>query len=289
MKNSKSGLHPRNKHKSGYDFKVLLEGYPHLKPFVIQNDYGNVSVDFSDPFAVKELNKALLKVHYGIDYWDFSDDNLCPPIPGRVDYIHHIADLIKSLGINKDITILDIGTGATCIYPLLGVQEYNWNFVCSDIESDSLIQAQRIIDENHLAFKISLRHQNDQANILTGIIENGDLFSVAMCNPPFYKSEAEAQGANRRKSKNLGNNIIRNFSGVHNELWYPGGEKAFLHNYLYQSSLYKEQLTWCTSLVSSKENVKSLENSSKKLKVKDFKVIPMHQGNKVARIVAWRF
>ena len=82
---------------------------------------------------------------------------------------------------------------------------------------------------------------------------------------------------------------MRNFSGNNNELWYVGGEKSFLHNYLYESSLFKEKSHWFTSLVSKKENVESLEKSSKKLGVKEFKVIPMSQGNKVTRIVCWRF
>jgi 23S rRNA (adenine1618-N6)-methyltransferase len=110
-----------------------------------------------------------------------------------------------------------------------------------------------------------------------------------MCNPPFFKSAEEAQGANKRKNKNLGNNTVRNFSGNNNELWYVGGEKAFLHNYLYESSLYKTQSTWFTSLVSKKENIKSLQKSSEKLGAKEFKVIPMSQGNKVTRIACWRF
>ena len=103
------------------------------------------------------------------------------------------------------------------------------------------------------------------------------------------KSAEEARGANRRKTRNLGNNAVRNFSGNNNELWYPGGEKAFLHNYLYQSSLYKDISVWFTSLVSKKETIKSLQKSGEKLKVKTMKIIPMHQGNKVTRIVAWQF
>ena len=289
MKNSKSGLHIRNKHKAGYDFEVLTKQYATLQSFVSKNKYGNLSIDFSDPKAVKELNKALLKVHYGIHHWNFPDENLCPPIPGRVDYIHHVADLLESSGITEDVTVLDIGTGATCIYPLLGVAEYNWNFIGTDIELDSLDSAQDIIDDNDLDPQILLRQQFDEANILTGIIEKDNAFSVSICNPPFYKSEAEARGANHRKSRNLGNNTVRNFAGNNNELWYPGGEKAFLHNYLYQSSLYKDQCTWFTSLVSKKENVESLQKSSEKLKAKAFKMIPMHQGNKVTRIVAWQF
>lgn len=281
------GLHPKNKFNKGYDFEALIFQNPLLKEFVSENKYQNLSIDFSNPKAVKELNKALLFTYDAITTWEFPDENLCPPIPGRLDYIHHVSDLIS-----KDISnthILDIGTGATCIYPLLGAVEYNWNFVATDIDLASLDTAQDIIDDNHLDKKVTLRQQFDEQNILKGIIEEGDAFAAVMCNPPFYKSAEEAQGANKRKNKNLRNNAVRNFSGNNNELWYVGGEKAFLHNYLYQSSLFKERSAWFTSLVSKKENVESLQASAKKLGVTTFKIIPMNQGNKVTRIVCWQF
>ena len=287
--NSKPGLHPRNKHKNGYNFDVLTKHNKNIASLTTKNDYGTVTIDFSDPKAVKELNVTLLEVHYGIQKWNFPDENLCPPIPGRVDYIHYVSDLLAESSITDKITILDIGTGATCIYPLLGAKEYDWNFVATDIDLDSLHIAQDIITDNNFDAKIILRQQFDEANILKGIIEKGDSFSAVICNPPFYKSETEAKGANARKSRNLGTNAVRNFAGNNNELWYPGGEKAFLHNYLYQSSLYKDTSVWFTSLVSKKETIKSLQKSGEKLKVKEMKVIPMHQGNKVTRIVAWRF
>ncbi len=282
----KKGLHPKNKFNKGYNFDDLLIKNPLLKEFILQNKFGTTTIDFSNPKAVKQLNKALLFTFQKLSVWNFPDKNLCPPIPGRLDYIHHLADLISS---EKDIKILDIGTGATCIYPLLGVAEYNWNFVGTDIDLDSLDSAQDIIDDNHLEAKITLRQQFDESHILKGILEKDEVFTATMCNPPFYKSAEEAQGANARKSRNLGNNAIRNFAGNNNELWYVGGEKAFLHNYLYESSLFSTESTWFTSLVSKKENISSLEKSAKKLKASRFKVIPMHQGNKVTRIVAWGF
>lgn len=279
-------LHKNNKHNSGYDFNKLIKASEALKPFVAENSYGTVTIDFSDPKAVKELNKALLKAHYGIEYWNFPDENLCPPIPGRVDYIHHLADLLSE---EENIKILDIGTGASCVYPILGVSEYNWDFVATDIDLDSLDYAQDIIDDNTLDSKIILRQQFKEEHVLKEILEDGDAFTATMCNPPFYKSAEEAQGANKRKNRNLGNNAVRNFSGNNNELWYIGGEKAFLHTYLYESSLFPKSSKWFTSLVSNKDNVQSLEKSSKKLGVAEFKIIPMTQGNKVTRIVCWRF
>ncbi len=285
---TKEGLHPKNKHKDGYDFEKMVQSNLKLKEFVFTNEYGTETIDFSNPKGVKELNKALLFSEYKITTWNFSDENLCPPIPGRVDYIHHLADLIGGSSEEK-ITILDIGTGASCVYPLLGVSEYDWNFVATDIDLDSLDSAQDIIDDNGFSAKIELRQQVDERNVLKGILEDQDLFTATMCNPPFYKSAEEAQGANRRKTRNLGNNAVRNFAGNNNELWYVGGEKAFLHTYLYESSQFPKSSTWFTSLVSKKENIESLQKSSEKLKAKEFKVIPMSQGNKVTRIVAWRF
>lgn len=280
------GLHQDNKFNKGYNFDDLILKNPLLKEFVLENKFGVISIDFSDPKAVKELNKALLFTFDKIKVWSFPDENLCPPIPGRLDYILHLSDLLSS---EKDIKILDIGTGATCIYPLLGVAQFNWSFVATDIDLDSLDSAQDIIDDNQLESKIELRQQLNEQQILKGILKDDDSFSAVMCNPPFYKSAEEAQGANRRKTKNLGNNAVRNFSGNNNELWFPGGEKAFLHNYLYESSLYPNKSIWFTSLVSKKENVVSLETSSKKLGAKEFKVIDMNQGNKVTRIVCWQF
>ena len=280
------GLHPKNNFKNGYNFDELIIKNPELKQFVAKNEFGTVTIDFSNLEAVRELNKALICSLDKISNWNFPRENLCPPIPGRLDYIHYLADLLSLKGEAK---ILDIGTGATCIYPLLGASVFDWSFVATDIDLDSLDVAQDIIDDNNLTEKIELRQQFKEENILKGIIVDGDSFTAVMCNPPFYKSAEEAQGANGRKSKNLGNNAIRNFAGNNNELWYIGGEKAFLHNYLYESSLYKTSSKWFTSLVSKKENVKSLEKSSKKLGALEFKVIPMHQGNKVTRIVAWRF
>lgn len=284
MKDKK--LHPKNKFNSGYNFEELIKVNHSLKDFVLENEYGTTTIDFSDPKAVKELNKALLFTFDKISVWNFPDENLCPPIPGRLDYIHHLADLLSS---EENIKILDIGTGATCIYPLLGVAAYNWNFVATDIDLDSLDTAQDIIDDNNFTDTIELRQQFDEKNILKGIIKDNDSFSAVMCNPPFYKSAEEAQGANKRKNRNLGNSAVRNFSGNNNELWYVGGEKAFLHNYLYESSMFKQKSKWFTSLVSKKENVESLEKSSKKLGATQFKVIPLSQGNKVTRIVCWKF
>ena len=285
MTDSRKNLHPRNRHGKGYDFEFLILKNRRLNAFLFENKFRVRSIDFSDPKAVKELNRSLLRSHYKVHYWDFPEDHLCPPVPGRVDYIHYLADLKN----NDNVKVLDIGIGATCIYPLLGNAEYNWVFVGTDVNGDSLDSAQRIIDKNNLNEVIELRKQSERQHILKNIIQENDAFTFTMCNPPFYKSQREARVANEKKSKNLGIPPIRNFSGHSDELYYKGGEKAFLHNYLYESSLFSEASEWFTSLVSKKDHLMSLQTSAQKLGVATFKVIPMHHGNKATRIVAWRF
>lgn len=286
-----SNFHPKNKHNSGYNFKELIAILPELTAFVFTNKYGTETIDFANSKAVKLLNTALLKKHYGIEHWDFPDENLCPPIPGRVDYIHHLADLINDSNISEDIQVIDVGTGATCVYPLLGNAVYNWKFLGTDIDNESLLIAKNVVDRNDLSDVIKFQLQPDEDQIFKGILNEDSKFTASMCNPPFYKSKDEAMGANARKLKGLGksNSEGRNFSGNANELWYVGGEKAFVHTYLYESSLFKKQCFWYTTLVSNKDNLQSMYSSLKKLGATEIKTIPLHQGNKVTRVVAWTF
>lgn len=283
-------MHPNNSHLKEYDYKALAEDFPLLKPYIIQK-FGKDTIDYSNPKAVKLLNQAILKSQYHICYWNFPDKNLCPPIPGRADYIYHLNDLISTGKNQEDIKILDIGTGATLIYPLLGNAIYNWNFVASDTDKDSIENAKKIITENNLENTIEIRLQKNPSSVFKGIIQAKEQFTATMCNPPFYKTEKEALEANKRKQKGLkiDTRKARNFSGTSNELWYKGGEKAFLHNLLYESSLYQENALWYTTLVSKKELVKSMHDSLKKLGAKSIKTIEMQQGNKKSRIVAWSY
>ena len=279
-------------HTNNYNFEVLIDNYPKLQPFVFKNKYGNLTINFSEAKAVRALNTAILKVDYGINYWQFDDNNLTPPIPSRVAYIHLLKDLLLSSNLDGNIKVLDIGTGANCIYPLLGQSIYNWQFVGTDVNKSSIKQAEKIIAKNQLEDKISTRFQNNPNQILQGILAKTDTFTLTMCNPPFYKDETEANSATLKKSKGLNqdtNSINRNFSGISNELWYKGGEKAFLHNYLYESSLFKNKCFWYTTLVANKYNIKSMYASLDKLGAKIIKTLPINIGQKKSRVVAWTF
>lgn len=296
----KEFMHPRNRHREGYDFKALMKATPKLRPFVTVNKYDSQTINFANPEAVKLLNKALLKHHYGISFWDIPESYLCPPIPGRADYIHYAADLLAAAndGVirkGKKVRVLDIGVGANCVYPIIGHQEYGWSFVGVDIDEQALQSAQEIISKNdELKNAIELRLQKHKADIFTFAIKPGELFDLTVCNPPFHASVKEAAEGSKRKWNNLGLKVGReepllNFGGQNTELWYPGGEAAFLKQMATQSTRFAKQCLWFTTLVSKKENLRILYNALQKAGAIEVQTINMSQGQKASRIMAWTF
>jgi len=295
----KTKLHSRNKHRERYSFKQLIESCNELAQYVIVNKFGDESIDFFNPEAVKMLNKSLLKHFYNILYWEIPSSYLTPPVPGRADYIHYIADLLSKSNNYKipkgnKINCLDIGVGANCIYPIIGNAEYGWSFVGFDIDSASIESAQRIVDSNpSLKGNIDLRLQSNPENIFRGIIRKGEKFDLSICNPPFHSSLADAQSGSLRKLKNLKKKKISkvslNFGGQSNELWCKGGEKSFVKNMINESKLFSTSCLWFTSLISKESNLKSIYKSLEDVAVTEVKTIPMGQGNKKSRIIAWTF
>lgn len=290
-------LHPRNKHHGLYDFEKLIKVMPELEKHVTKNPKGESTINFSDAEAVLLLNKALLFSEYNLVYWEMPKGYLCPPIPSRADYVHYLADLISEengeLAKGSDISVLDIGVGANMIYPIIGVMEYDWTFVGTDTDMDSLRNAHQLVKENpYLKTNVALRWQENKQFIFKNIIERKDYFDAVICNPPFFKSKEEALGQNARKVKNLGlkgEKVQQNFGGQSNELWCDGGELKFITAMMYESDRVKNQVNWFTSLVSNKDNLHNLQNTLKKIKAKRVRVVNMEQGNKQSRFIAWSF
>lgn len=299
MSTEKKALHPRNKHRERYDFPELIKTDPELKLHVFSNSYGDLSIDFSNPDAVRALNKALLKHFYRIPHWDIPVNYLCPPIPGRADYIHYVADLLASsncgaVPVGKTIKGLDIGTGANCIYPIIGHQEYGWTFVGSDIDLHAIKAARAIVGVNpELSNSVICRQQNNKQHIFKGVVKSGELYDFSICNPPFHASAEEAREGTLRKLQNLGRHkgktATLNFGGKDTELWYEGGETAFIRNMIMESSDISQQCLWFTTLVSKRQNLPFVYAMLEAVKPAAVKTIEMAQGQKISRFVAWTF
>ena len=298
-KQEKARLHSRNKNRERYDLKALATAIPELKKYVKPNKFGVDSVDFSNLHAVKLLNKAILKHYYGIESWEFPNENLCPPIPGRANYIHHIADLLGesnfgAIPFGDKITCLDVGLGASCIYPIIGVTEYDWKFIGSDIDPKSIASAQNIVNSNSsLKDKVECRLQKNPKDVFRGIIGKEDKIDLTICNPPFHSSIEDAQKGTRRKIKNLSGKKVKtpelNFAGISNELICDGGEYQFIQNMIGESKKFSKNCYWFSTLVSKQSNLKGIYKILEKIEANQIKTIPMGTGNKSTRMVAWTF
>ena len=293
---AKPGLHPRNRHAQGYDFPKLVAACPDLGPFLLHARHGGLSVDFSDPAAVLALNRALLAESYGIHGWDLPAGSLCPPIPGRADYLHHLADLLDGDGAvsrGREVRVLDVGVGASLIYPILGQREYGWRFVGSDIDAAALTAATRILAANPgLEAAVELRRQADQGAIFTGIVQAAERFDLTLCNPPFYGSPREAREAAQAKWRKLGRGearAARNFGGQDAELWCEGGEAGFILRMVAESVALGDRVRWFTTLVSSSRNLPAVDRALRRARARDIRTVPMAQGQKRSRFVAWSF
>ncbi len=297
----KPGLHARNKHRGRYNFKQLVECSPQLAVFVSPNAYGDASIDFANPLAVLALNRALLKQSYGIADWDLPSQYLCPPIPGRADYLHHVADLLGTgnggaFPRGARIRVCDVGVGANCIYPLIGHSEYGWRFVGTDIDRAALACAQATIDANSgYREAIELRLQTTRSAVFKGVMRPDELFDLVLCNPPFHASPDEARAGSERKWQNLGKAApsekapVLNFGGQGAELCCAGGEEGFIDRMIAESGQMPTSCLWFTSLVAKSSTLPAVYRALKKAGVHDSRTMEMAQGQKKSRIVAWTF
>jgi 23S rRNA (adenine1618-N6)-methyltransferase len=274
---------------------ALCQSCPSLQDYIVQTPAGEPSVNFAEPQAVKMLNKALLAHYYGVAHWDIPEGFLCPPVPGRADYLHHLADLLaddRNGVIPEQASVLDIGTGANLIYPLIGVHEYHWRFTGSEIGNEAFSSAQAIINANPgLSRSVRLRRQKDAASIFNGIIHKNESYDATLCNPPFHDSAATARAGSERKRRNLGQaeDAALNFGGQQQELWCEGGEVAFILRMIEESKVFGRQVKWFTTLVSRGDNLPPLYRALTDVGAVNVVKKEMAQGQKQSRFIAWSF
>ncbi len=291
-------LHPRNVHRAPYDFVRLVGASPALGAFVRPHPVSGETIDWSDPAAVLALNRALLKLHYGIGHWVIPAGYLCPPIPSRADALHAVADLLGDGGKiprGPTVRILDIGTGANCVYPLLGTPLYGWSFVGTEVDPVAAEAARRNVSANPgMADRIEIRRQKSAEAIFAGVVAPGETFALSLCNPPFHASAEEAAAGSLRKVRNLSGGRkpaapALNFGGRSPELWCAGGELTCVRRMISESAARPDACIWFTTLVSKRSNLPAIERTLAQVKPTEVRTLPLFAGQKQSRIVAWTF
>jgi len=290
-------MHRLNRFRDGYDFTRLVTAHPPLAPFVVQSPRGEPTITFADPDAVLALNQALLKEAYDLK-WSLPPGALCPPVPGRLDYVHHLADLLgggdaADAPRGPDIAILDLCAGANCILPLLGASEYGWRYVATEANQASHRWARQIVRINPgVARLIEGRHQPDPRLCFAHVTTASERFAACTCNPPFHPSHEVAAAGSARKRRNLklGRDAAAlNFGGTSDELVCEGGEVGFIERMIAESATRPELCVWFTTMVSKSANLLALRRALQKTPATLVRTVDVAHGQKKSRMLAWTF
>eukprot|EP00903_Cladosiphon_okamuranus_P020233 g18570.t1 len=346
------------------DFRELAREYPDtFGPHVRDDpDTGRASIDWTNPAAMRELTRVMLRHDFGLLEWDAPLDRLCPPVANRLNYICWLSDIMKlsassgsrpsplapspasgsapstevgedkdgvagepamtaaqrnlllfgtasGPGAGDDMAVcddgeateaacgpksrccrgVDIGTGASCIYPLLGAKVAGWSFLATEIDGISAEWADKNVRSNALQDQISVRlvpSANDDDNddapgpLLTALREEDGKFDFSMTNPPFFESSEEA-GQNP--------DTATGEMATAGEVACPGGEVAFVRAIIRDSLRLRERVRWYTSMVGKKSNAKKLLRILREAGVKNTRTTEFFQGRTVRWGLAWSF
>ncbi|KAK6507467.1 hypothetical protein TWF481_005899 [Arthrobotrys musiformis] len=281
-------MHPKNVYKNGVSFAQLAKEYPGLAKCL----KGTSSIDFHDPESIRQLAKALLKKEFKLEV-DLPEDRLCPGVPNRLNYILWLSDLLldtheeRSPGPPK-VTGIDIGTGASAIYPLLGCSHFpTWHFLATEIDPKSLSHAATNISQNELEDRITLLDVSSSSTILPeGEIISHERVDFTMCNPPFYSSINDMLSS----AKNKAVPALSACTGSTTEMVTEGGEVAFVNRMVDESLKLQQKVRWYTSMLGKRSSVEKVVEKLKENKVDNYIVGEFVQGAKTRRwAVGWSF
>ncbi|KAF8544822.1 hypothetical protein BDD12DRAFT_369620 [Trichophaea hybrida] len=289
-------MHPKSPYTVYQDFKKLAKDCPRFAPFVDIDS----NVDFQNPAAVRELAKSFLLRDFGLDV-ELPEDRLCPMIPNRLDYVLWIQDLVDSsnsdltseLNTSTPVTGLDVGTGASCVYPLLACSlRPSWRFIATDIDHDSLQSASGNVARNELKLRDRIRlHESAINGPLFPLDELGiECINFTMCNPPFYSSVDNLLAHAALKSLPPSSAC----TGTLTEMVYvPNGELGFAKRMLQESLILRTRIQWYTTLFGNLSSVLAFIAELKAvpdlMASGNWAVTDMVQGATKRWAVAWSF
>ncbi|KAF8263124.1 hypothetical protein EI94DRAFT_1773028 [Lactarius quietus] len=294
-------MHERNLYKTPPDFESLAHAYPALRPqsvllfhsqvshlpyagcslrsIIRAPEDGSPTIDFHDENAQRRLTQALMFRDFDIQL-EIPDDKLCPPVPNRLNYVLWLQDILSHSSSQElqltSIRGIDVGTGASAIYPLLACRlSPNWHFVATGN-----------VDRNGLSERISVLPADPTGPILFPLTQDpAASFDFSMCNPPFYASAEEV--ASSAAAKALSPNAVCTGSEV--EMITDGGEQGFVSRMVRESLAIGERCRWYTSMLGKLSSLIALVTLLRAHSITNYALTELVQGHTRRWALAWSF
>ncbi|XP_041052913.1 RNA N6-adenosine-methyltransferase mettl16 isoform X2 [Carcharodon carcharias] len=282
-------MHPRNRYKDKPpDFTYLASRYTEFQQHVHTSLTGKVSLNFKDPEAVRALTCTLLKEDFGLTI-DIPLERLIPTVPLRLNYIHWVEDLIGSDTVkSKLIRGIDIGTGASCIYPLLGATMNGWFFLATEVDDMCFNYAKKNVEQNNLSDLIKVVKVPQKTLLMDALKEESEIvYDFCMCNPPFFANQLEAKGVNSRNPSRPPPSSV-NTGGI-TEIMAEGGELEFVKRIIHDSLQLKKRLRWYSCMLGKKCSLAPLKEELRQQEVPKVTHTEFCQGRTMRWALAWSF
>ncbi|KAM7413276.1 hypothetical protein PAMA_020589 [Pampus argenteus] len=279
-------MHPRNRYKDKPpDFAHLAAKYPDFQQHVHTSLTGRPVVNFKEPEAVRALTCTLLKEDFGLTI-EIPLERLIPTVPLRLNYIHWVEDLID--GQKQPRRGIDIGTGASCIYPLLGATMNGWYFLATEVDDICFDAATKNVEQNNLSDLIKVVKVPQKTLLMDALKEETEIvYDFCMCNPPFFANQLEAKGVNSRNSRRPPPSSV-NTGGV-TEIMAEGGELEFVKRIIHDSLQLKKRLRWYSCMLGKKCSLTPLKEELRKQGVPKVTHTEFYQGRTMRWALAWSF
>ncbi|XP_029302582.1 RNA N(6)-adenosine-methyltransferase mettl16 isoform X2 [Cottoperca gobio] len=279
-------MHPRNRYKdTPPDFAYLAAKYPDFQHHVHTSLAGRPVVNFKEPEAVRALTCTLLKEDFGLTI-AIPLERLIPTVPLRLNYIHWVEDLID--GQKQPRRGIDIGTGASCIYPLLGATMNGWYFLATEVDDICFDYATKNVEQNRLSDLIKVVKVPQKTLLMDALKEETEIvYDFCMCNPPFFANQLEAKGVNSRNSRRPPPSSV-NTGGV-TEIMAEGGELEFVKRIIHDSLQLKKRLRWYSCMLGKKCSLAPLKEELRKQGVPKVTHTEFCQGRTMRWALAWSF
>ncbi|XP_033748089.1 RNA N6-adenosine-methyltransferase mettl16-like [Pecten maximus] len=284
-------MHPRNLYKNKKpNFQNLALKYPDFRKFVFPDVTGKLFLDFKHPDSLRQLSITLLKEDFDLKL-ELPLDRLVPTVPLRLNYIHWLEDVLTASRAGKCIKGIDIGTGSSCIYPLLSCRiNKDWTFLASEVDEKNFIYTQRNIENNGMKERIKVKRASavDETVLCSVLEDESDMFDFCMCNPPFFADHLEAQAV--AKSRNYSRTDPKSAcTASFTESIVEGGEVNFLKRMIKDSMELRNKIRIYSSMIGKKSSLPPLKEELRRLQVPKFTTTEFCQGKTMRWGLAWTF
>ena len=191
--------------------------------------------------------------------------------------------------------VLDVGCGASCVYPLIGCRlRRGWGFVATEVDVRSVECARENVRANGLGERVDVRLVGGgDGGVLDVLAEHEEVgvVDVVMMNPPFYESEEKMRESAEKKKRKpnsacTGVKVEMVWEGAEGEV---GGEVGFVGRLIVESAVEENRMRvqWCSAMLGHLSSVPILIGRLRDKGCDNYAVTEFVQGETRRWCVAW--